>query len=99
MDFDGFDWDKGNRKKCQKHGVSIEVTEGVFTRPVTILPDEAHSKGEQRFRAIGRTVEGRGVFVVFTLRRREDDVLLRPISVRYMHSEEVATYEKENPDL
>jgi len=99
MDFDGFDWDKGNRKKCQKHGVSVEVTEGVFNRPVIILPDEAHSKGEQRFRAIGRTVEGRGMFIVFTLRRRDDEVLLRPISVRYMHSEEVAGYEKENPDF
>ena len=22
MEFDGFDWDDGNRDKCQKHGVA-----------------------------------------------------------------------------
>jgi uncharacterized DUF497 family protein len=23
VEFDGFNWDSGNREKCQKHGVSI----------------------------------------------------------------------------
>ena len=70
-----------------------------MTRPVAILPDAAHSQGERRFRAIGRTDEGRGVFIVFTLRRKGDELLIRPISARYMHKKEIDDYEKENPDL
>ncbi len=68
MEFSGFDWDSGNLEKCRKHGVATEVIEGLFDRPVAILPDEAHSQTEQRFRAIGKTAEARAVFVVFTLR-------------------------------
>ena len=97
--FSGFDWDKGNRSKCQKHGVSIAATESLFAGQVAILPDAVHSGEEQRFRAIGWTAEKRPVFVVFTLRQRGDDLLIRPISARYMHAKESMTYEKENPDL
>jgi uncharacterized protein len=50
-------------------------------------------------RAIGKTAEGRAIFVVFTLRRRGDDILIRPISARHMHDKEVKSYEKENPNL
>jgi uncharacterized DUF497 family protein len=39
MELDGFNWDSGNRTKCQKHGVSIAEIESVFSRPVVILPD------------------------------------------------------------
>ena len=95
----GFDWDKGNRAKCEKHGLPIPVIESLFERPLAILPDDAHSRGERRFRAIGRTDRGRGVFIVFTFRRRGEEVLIRPISARYMHKKEVEAYEKENPNL
>jgi hypothetical protein len=43
--------------------------------------------------------KGRGVFIVFTLRRKGDEVLIRPISARYMHKKEIEAYEEENPDL
>jgi hypothetical protein len=59
----------------------------------------AHSQSERRFRATGRTEKGRGVFIVFTLRRKGDEVLIRPISARYMHKKEIEAYEEENPDL
>ncbi|MGO9257407.1 MAG: BrnT family toxin [Bryobacteraceae bacterium] len=96
----GFDWDKGNRAKCEKHGLSTSVIESLFTRPLAILPDAAHSQRERRFRAIGRTDKGRrGVFIVFTLRRKGDELLIRPISARYMHKKEIEAYEKENPGL
>ncbi len=39
----GFDWDRGNRAKCEKHGLSVEAVEGLFARPLAILPDTAHS--------------------------------------------------------
>jgi uncharacterized DUF497 family protein len=31
MEFDGFDWDHGNRDKCRKHGVSIGEIESLLT--------------------------------------------------------------------
>jgi uncharacterized protein len=39
------------------------------------------------------------VFIVFTIRRKGDELLIRPISARYMHQKEIEAYEKENPDL
>lgn len=32
---DGFDWDAGNRDKCQKHGVSIPEIEHVISHAET----------------------------------------------------------------
>ena len=95
----GFDWDKENRAKCQKHGVSAAAVEDLFTRPVLMIPDDAHSQRERRFRAIGKTGNGRSVFIVFTVRERGGKRLIRPISARYMHRKEVRHYEEENPDL
>jgi uncharacterized DUF497 family protein len=66
---------------------------------VAVLPDNAHSATERRLCAVGWTDVGRAVFVVFTLRQRGSEVLIRPISARYMHEKEVKAYEKENPDL
>lgn len=95
----GFDWNDGNRAKCQTHGVSIAEIEGLFTQPVMVLPDHGHSSTEERLRAIGKTAEGRHVFLVFTIRRRGGREYIRPISARYMHRREIESYEKENPDL
>jgi len=95
----GFDWDRGNRAKCEKHGLSVAAIESLFARPLAVLPDEAHSQSERRFRAVGRTDKGRGVFLVFTLRHRGDEIFIRPISARYMHKREINAFEKENPGL
>jgi len=95
----GFEWDRGNRKKCQEHGVSIAEIEDLFTRSVMVLPDPAHSHSETRMRAIGKTIEGRSVFLVFTVRKKGRKRLIRPISARYMHAKEIRHYEEENPDL
>ena len=92
--FDGFDWDVGNRAKCQKHGVSIAAIESLFSGPIAILPDPAHSVRETRLKAIGYTEQGRAVFLIFTERRRGVRRLLRPISARYMHAKEIKAYEK-----
>ena len=95
----GFDWDEGNRTKCQKHGVSIAEIEALFERTVLVLPDEARSHSEERVRAIGRTEGGRFIFLVFTMRESDGERLVRPISARYMHSREVRRLEDENPDV
>ncbi len=93
--FAGFDWDEGNRDKCQRHGLSVAEIESLFHRPVAVVPDPAHSRGETRFKAIGWTDEGRSVLIVFTLRKRADETFIRPISARYMHAKEVKYYEEE----
>ncbi len=95
----GFDWDAGNREKCQKHGVSVAEVEGLFGRPLLIIPDESHSQDEERLRAIGKTARGRSVFLVFTIRVRAGKRVVRPVSARYMHRKEVRHYEEENPDV
>ena len=91
----GFDWDKGNRDKCQKHGVSIVDIEGMFARRLFMFPDVRHSGDEERFKAIGTGETGRHVLIVFMLRDREGETLIRPISARYMHQQEIAYHEEE----
>jgi len=94
-----FDWDAGNLEKCQKHGVSVAEIEGLFARLHAIRLDMEHSLSEERLRAIGKTGEGRYVFPVFTIRERNNERFIRPISARYMHGKEVAHYEEDNPGL
>ncbi|MGO8920707.1 MAG: BrnT family toxin [Stellaceae bacterium] len=91
----GFDWDDSNREKCRKHGISVAAIESLFQNAIAVFPDPAHSRGETRFKAIGKTDEGRSALVVFTLRKRGGETFLRPISARYMHAKEVKYYEKE----
>ncbi len=96
----GFDWDRGNRDKCQKHGMSIAEIEVVFTRSVVVLPDRENPSGERRLKAIGTTPERRHAFIVFTWRSERDGAaLLRPISARFMHRKEVESYEKAYPHV
>jgi len=69
--------------------------EQLFRRPVAVFPDPAHSRGETRFKAVGKTEQGRSVLIVFTLRQHKDETFIRPISARYMHAKEVRHYEEE----
>ena len=64
-----------------------------------LIPDTVHSQTETRTWALGKTGAGRMIFIVFTIRRKNGRRLIRPISARYMHSKEIAHYEKENPNL
>jgi uncharacterized DUF497 family protein len=91
----GCDWEEANRAKCTRHGVSIEETEGVFQGEVWVIPDVAHSDREVRLLGIGRTAAARFVFVAFTLRMRDGERWIRPISARFMHAKEIRHYEAE----
>lgn len=91
-----FDWDDGNRAKCQKHGVSLTEIERFFRQELHLAPDRKHSHDEDRFLAVGRSSKGRPMFVVFTLREEEDTTLIRPISARYMHAREAKRYDEES---
>lgn len=94
----GFDWDEGNRKKCQKHGLSITQIEALFAEGARVAPDPKHSEAEDRLIAVGRTRAGRPVFVAFTLRMKDNRRLIRPVTARYMHAKEVEAYEKESSE-
>ncbi|GHD10531.1 BrnT family toxin [Tianweitania populi] len=91
MRFDGFDWDAGNWPKCSDHGVSKAEIESIFFGELQTNADP--SQLERRFRAIGQLKTGRPIFVVYTLRRHEKLLLIRPISARFMHEKEIKRYE------
>lgn len=97
MKVEGFDWDDGNWPKCGKHGLTRDDIEGVFHASPLVLPDRTPVTSETRFNAVGRTA-GRFAFVVFTLRWIADVLLIRPISARYMHQEEIESYERREQD-
>jgi len=97
--FASFDWDDANREKCQKHGVSVDEIEALFRGTPRVAPDRKHSEGEKRFLAVGRNSIGRAMFVVFTLRNKDSQTFVRPISARYMHRKEIEGYEKESPSV
>lgn len=86
----GFQWDDGNWPKCAKHGVSKDEVESALRNAVVEVPDPDPS--EARLRTVGRTDLGRFVFVVFTYRSEGNETLIRPISARFMHTKEIATY-------
>ena len=89
----GFDWDSGNARKNEKHGVSQAEAEQVFfNEPLVVLADVGHSTRESRFHALGVTDEGRLLHITFTL--RYESTRLRVISARDMHRKERAAYEK-----
>jgi uncharacterized DUF497 family protein len=89
-----FDWDAGNTLKCQKHGVLKGQIEALFLNDPLVAPDVHHSDEEDRLIAMGLTDDGRRIFVVFTLRARDDQPMIRPISARYMRDKEYLRYAK-----
>jgi uncharacterized DUF497 family protein len=89
----GFDWDDGNTRKNEKHGVAqAEAEEVFFNQPLLMLEDLRHRDHEARFHALGKTLAGRLLHVTFTL--RGDDTLIRVISARDMHRKERSVYEQ-----
>lgn len=88
-----FDWDDGNARKNDKHGVSTAEAEQVFfNEPLLLIADTKHSHGEPRFHALDRTDEGRTLHITFTLRNAGERI--RVISARGMHKKERTIYEQ-----
>jgi len=88
-----FDWDEGNARKNDKHGVSMAEAEQVFfNEPILVIDDIKHSKGECCFHALGKTNEDRPLHITFTLRNAGESV--RVISARGMHRKERKIYEQ-----
>jgi uncharacterized DUF497 family protein len=92
-DFEGFDWDAGNRdKNWRRHNVAWwECEEIFFNQPLLFLPDPKHSGAEPRFYALGITSLGRPLLVVFTRRKKG----IRVISAREMSKKERRFFREE----
>jgi uncharacterized DUF497 family protein len=92
-DIVGFEWDDGNSRKNEKHGVSqSEAEEVFFNQALLVLEDGVHSEAEPRFHALGETQHGRRLHVTFTLRQL--GTVIRVISARDMHRKERAIHEQ-----
>ena len=88
----GFQWDSGNAPKVlQRHRVDPgECEQAFFAEPFVIHADTVHSVGEPRWHALGRTLAGRQLHLVFTVRGE----LIRVIAARDMNRKEREAYEQ-----
>jgi len=87
-----FEWDKGNvDKSFKKHKISPNEAEEVFLdENLKILKDIKHSQKEERFIALGITIRGKKLFIVYTDRGGK----IRIISSRPMNKKQRSYYEK-----
>ena len=89
-----YEWDEDKaRSNLRKHRVAFQEGATVFNdQLVATQPDPDHSFDEQRYIAIGRSVRGRVLVVVFTERGDK----LRLISCRTATLREQKIYEEDN---
>ncbi len=75
-----FEWDDGNSdKNWKKHKVTrTEAEEIFFDINKKLYPDPLHSGREARKLLVGKTKNGRVLFIVFTIRKK----IIRVISAR-----------------
>ena len=87
-----FEWDKWNLDKSYiKHGITPKEAEEVFINDGSfVVSDIKHSQKEDRFIILGKSTDGKNLFVVFTMRGNK----VRIVSARRMHKKEVEKYEK-----
>ena len=91
----GFDWDEGNSRKNEKHGVSMAEAEQVFfNAPLLFFEDVSHSQYEPRIHVLGKTDDERTLHITVAL--RQSNTLIRVISARDMHRKERIIYEQAN---
>ena len=92
----GFDWDEGNRGKCEKHGVAIAEIEALFVRaPHCVCPETFDNPGSLHRRGKGKYAPASVCGVHDTHKGQPPPH--PPGDARYMHAKEVAAYEEEGP--
>jgi uncharacterized protein len=89
-----FEWDRAKAAtNLFKHAVSFEEAISVFADPQGLDgPDFRHSIREARSLRIGRSVRRRIPTVAYTVRRRNDDEVIRIISSRNASRKERTAY-------
>jgi len=91
LDEFSFEWDSGNSTKSfQKHGATCQEAEEVFSQREFVPLGEQYQprSAEPRFAALGRTGDGKLLFVAFTIREEA----IRVISARPMNEKERTFY-------
>jgi len=48
LQISGFDWDAGNKNKCQKHGVSQAEIEQLFKQDSVLISRDTHHSQKKR---------------------------------------------------
>ena len=89
-----FQWDPVKAaRNLAKHGVSFGEASTVFQDPLSVtVPDPRHSRNEERFAILGRSVHGRFLAVYHT----DVDRRVRIISARPATRLEREVYEEES---
>lgn len=87
-----FEWDPEKAEvNADKHSVTFEEAQTVFDDPLAVIySDPVHSIEENRFLAIGESVQYRALVVAFT--ERDDNI--RIISARVATARERKAYEE-----
>ena len=89
---EGFAWDAGNARKVRtRHDVEPgECEQAFFGERLLVSADDKHSQAEERWRALGCTLGGRRLHLVFTLRGTN----IRVLAARDMNRKERRDYEQ-----
>lgn len=90
-----FSWDARNAQaNYAKHGVTCEEAVTVFVDPAGLdWADLEHSRSEQRYKRLGRSVAGRILLLVYTVRRTpHGQETVRIISARQASRKERKAY-------
>jgi uncharacterized DUF497 family protein len=90
-----FSWDTQKAiANYEKHGVPFEEASTVFGDPEALnWEDLAHSHGEARFKRLGRSIEGRILLIVYTIRKvKSGKETIRIISARQSNRKERKAY-------
>jgi uncharacterized DUF497 family protein len=94
----GFSWDpRKAAANSEKHGISFEEAMTVFADPEALdWEDDAHSLEEARSKRLGRSVLGRVVLMVYTVRGGEHGKeTIRIISARQGSRRERQAYARQ----
>ena len=90
-----FSWDTAKAaRNLRKHGVSCEEAATVFADPEALdWEDTGHSAVEPRSKRLGKSVAGRVLLLVYTIRRIKDGKeTIRIISARQASQKERKAY-------
>ena len=90
-----FSWDvRRARINYEKHGIPFEEAATVFADPDGLdWEDPEHSREETRYRCLGRSIAGRILLIVYTVRRvPHGQETIRVISARQASRKERRAY-------
>jgi len=88
-----FEWDEAKSTRCERQrGFTFGVAAQVFFDEDAIISSNMEWKGEERFQIVGRISETDLLFVVFAVRKHDEQESYRIISARRALAAEEAEY-------